>query len=625
MSIFIGRFNQAKIPLENNGLALMYGAVNHLPHEKYSEIVEGHLAFGHLLTYNTPESVYEVQPQMQDHIIFVSVGRIDNREYLSQKLGIELSETLSDGKIMQLAFQQFGLACVDLFRGDWAFAAFNYETEEMHLARCPMGYMSLYYTQIGEEFFFSNAIKPLIKVRGKDLKINEAKFLTNYALLGSLHKKNDYSTIFQEIYSVSMGSTLTLSNHSKNIRNYWQPENIKENSTKTTDEINQTMQTLFAQATERRLRSYKPVASMLSGGLDSSTVSFTAAEIMKEQGQKLTTLSHVPLFKSELEKDQILPFNKKRQLDESPLIMAIAKASGNITPQLLNSEYLGVIEGMETLLEVFDCPVHAAVNAYWMIDIFKNASGQGYGTLLSGEGGNGSISFSAINHFLPITLNRIKKFPKKTFKILIAKKIIYKYFYNQYKKIKGNEMLKYSFKTHLRTDFLQQNKETQSRETKNEDFEKNYLHIKELKAVFVEMYQMRSELGSLAGQYFGIELRDPTSDQDLMEFFFSIPNAYFFDGGFEGRMLVKRMMHEKLPSDVLYATKKGLQSADVVYRIQRETHSIEQRFEQLKNHSLVNYFFDLDKKTPITENDVHLNQAMILKTMHFADFLTKYF
>jgi asparagine synthase (glutamine-hydrolysing) len=625
MSIFLGKYNLANIPLESNALALMYEAVKQLPHEKYTESVEKNVAFGHLLTYNTPESVYEVQPHLQDYVLFVSVGRIDNRENLSQKLGIPLSETLADGKIMRLAFLKYGLACVEHFRGDWAFAAYDFETKELHLARCPMGYMSLYYTQIGEEFFFSNALKPLIKVKGKDLKMNEAKFVSNYALLGFFKSNTEPSTIFQEIYSVSMGSTLTLSGQTKNIKRYWQPENIKEDNTKTPEQVNLRMQELFAQATKRRLRSYKPVASMLSGGLDSSTVSFTAAEIMKAQGQRLTTFSHVPLFKSEMANDQTLPHNKSRQLDESPLIMATVNKSGNITAQLLNSENFGVLQGMEAVLEVFDSPIHAAVNAYWMMDIFKSAAAQGYGTLLSGEGGNGSISFSAINHFLPLSLHRLLKHPKKTFKVLIVKRFIYTYFYSIYKKIKGNELLAYANISQLRTDLLQQFRNQQSPAEKNEDFEINYKDVKELKSLFVEMYQMRSDFGSLAGQYFGIELRDPTSDQDLMEFFFSIPNAYFFDEGFEGRMLVKRMMQDKLPNEVIHATTKGLQSADVAYRIERENEEIKQHYNLLSKHTLVNHYFDLDKKSAQMEKDHYLNRGMLLKTMHFADFLVKYF
>jgi asparagine synthase (glutamine-hydrolysing) len=625
MSIFLGKFNLANIPLESNALALMYETVKQLPHEKYTETVEENVAFGHLLTYNTPESVYEVQPNLQDHVLFVSVGRIDNRENLSQKLGIPLTETLADGKIMQLAFLKYGLACVDHFRGDWAFAAYDFETKELHLARCPMGYMSLYYTQIGEEFFFSNALKPLIKVKGKDLKMNEAKFVSNYALLGNLQTENESSIIFQEIYDLSMGCTLTISAQTKNVKRYWQPENLKEDNTKTPEQVNLRMQELFAQATKRRLRSYKPVASMLSGGLDSSTVSFTAAEIMKTQGQRLTTFSHVPLFKSEIDKDQALPHNKRRQLDESPLIMATANKSGNITAQLLDSENFGVLEGMEAVLEVFDSPIHAAANAYWLMDIFKSAAAQGFGTMLSGEGGNGSISFRSINHFLPLSLHRLLKHPKKTFKVLIGKRFIYKYFFSLYKKIKGNDRHAYANISQLRTDILQQFRNQQSPNERNEDFEKNYQHVKELKLLFVEMYQMRSSLGSLAGQYFGIELRDPTSDQDLMEFFFSIPNAYFFDEGFEARMLVKRMMKDKLPNEVIHATTKGLQSADVPYRIQKENEEIKRHYELLRKHTLVNHYFDLDKKSVRFENDAYISKGMLLKTMHFADFLVKYF
>jgi asparagine synthase (glutamine-hydrolysing) len=624
MSIFLGTYNQAQMPLTDKGLSLMYDAVKKLPHEKYSEIVQKHIAFGHLLTYNTPESVFEVQPQMQDNNLFVSVGRIDNREILAKKLEIPINETLADGKIMQLAFIKYGLACVDLFRGDWAFAAYDFETKELNLARSPMGYMSLYFTQVGHEFYFSNALKPIIKARGKKLKINQKEFVSDYSLLGDFSNMRDPETIFEEIFSLPMGSTLTFLNSTKTIKRNWQPEKIKEDYSKTIEEINQRMMELFDQATQARLRSYKPVASMLSGGLDSSSVSYVAAEILKEKGQRLVTFSHVPLYKSEIEEDQILAINKKYQLNESPYILATAVKSDNIDVNFLTSENIKVLDGLDTVFDIFDTPIHAASNAYWIVDIFQSVAKNGFGTLLSGEGGNGSISFSAISHLLPITLNRIIKAPKKTLKILFAKKIIYKYFFSLFKKIVGNEKRKYVKSTFLNAKTIQRFTKRYKMGNTNDDFVMNHKHIKELKLLFTDMYKVRSEFGSLAGQYFGIELRDPTSDQDLMEFFFSIPNEVFFDKEFQSRMLVKRMMQNKLPNEVLYAIKKGVQSSDVSYRIRKENKEIKERFDFFKNNPLVNQYFDLDKKISKSQNDNYINEGMFLKTIHYADFLVKY-
>ena len=617
MSVLIGILNKGRPLLKKDCLAEMYDSIKHLPHEKFSSTLNKNLALGHLLTYNTPESIFEQQPMLNEKVFFVAVGRIDNRAELARKLAIGIDDSVPDGTVMQLAFLKYGINCVKHLRGDWSFAAYNYLTEELHLARCPMGYMSMFYTEIGDSFYFSNAIKPLIQSRGEFLAINEKKFVHGYNLLG-FYGNEKHETDFSDIYSLPMGSVLTLTKRKKTINKYWLPEKIAINSFLTRSEVNKKLTELFTQATKKRLRSYKPVASMLSGGLDSSSVSYTAAEILKQSNTKLKTFSHVPFFKAEIENEQSLDINKNIQLDESPLIKAIVRKSGNIDCELLTSENYDILDSLDKVLDVIDGPIHGVCNAYWMFDIFENTALQGHGVLLTGEGGNGSISFSGLNHLLPLTLHRAIYYPMATLKILVAKKVIYKYFFRQLLKIK-NRKGEYIKQLQMKKKVIDTFQKIQS--SKSEGFEPNYKNINEKKILFLDLYERRSIFGSLAGQYFGIELRDPTADQDLIEFLFSIPNKYLFDDGFESRMLVKNMMYDKLPTEVLRTKRKGLQSSDISHRLKLYKTKLDHRYLVMKKHALVRKYFNTGIKNTVTR----YSDQQKVKTLLYFEFLNKYF
>ncbi|HEY1056050.1 MAG TPA: asparagine synthase-related protein, partial [Emticicia sp.] len=167
---------------------------------------------------------------------------------------------------------------------------------------------------------------------------------------------------------------------------------------------------------------------------------------------------------------------------------------------------------------------------------------------------------------------------------------------------------------------------------KNEGFLPYYHHVLEAKKNFMTYYHLRSVLGASFGNYYGIELRDPTTDIDVMNFFLTIPNDVFFDENFNNRMLVKRMMRNKMPDEVLSAGKKGLQSSDLIFRVRNSKAELFNELSGLKNSSLVMDYIDMDK----LENNLKMyldNDSMqptdsvhlVMKTMQAARFLQKNF
>ncbi len=612
-------------------LQKMHEAVKFMPHEKYNIQIKSQAGFGNMLTYNTPESIHEVLPVYleEQKILFTAQGRIDNREQLLSILNIKLDSRCTDGFLILQTFLKWGKNSVNYLRGDWSFAALDMTNQELFIGRDPMGYTSIYYLQNKHGFFFSSVLKCLLALPCYQAKLNEEHFVRKLILWDD-DTKAAHSTFYSGIFSLPTNHTLTLRNTQLSITQFWQPQNAPIRNYKDKDEYTEELLALFTNAVKARLRSYKPVAAMLSGGLDSSAVAFTAADMLKKEHKSLTTFSHVPLYNKEVLCDDK---RRTRILDETPFIDKIVRASGNISPHYLDSSDYSIVQSIGDWARNFNnCP-HGSANLYWVSDIYRKTAQAGFGSLLSGEGGNGSISFAAIDYLLPWSFQRFTQNPYIFFKKQVAKPMLLGYFNNVFNKARGvnNGLGAYVSNIFIRDSVLEKYGVIEDIKTNKKDVIPYYSNITKLKQLFIELYRPRSESGAAQGHFYGFELRDPTTDVDLMEYFFSIPNEAFFDEYYNNRMLVKRMMKRKIPDAVLHEKKKGLQSADIAYRVKAQAPEITLAIEAVKNSSAAGHYIDTKKlhETWLT----YLHQPYIdpyqiqrlLKALHFAMFLQQNF
>ncbi len=107
----------------------------------------------------------------------------------------------------------------------------------------------------------------------------------------------------------------------------------------------------------------------------------------------------------------------------------------------------------------------------------------------------------------------------------------------------------------------------------------------------------RSWVGSLlqgTGAGYALEIRDPTIDQRVLEFCFSIPVDQFRGAG-EDRRLIRRAMQGLLPQQVLSNPRRGQQAADVAWRVAAYPDEMETTLRQLEHSQFVGDYLDLPK------------------------------
>ncbi len=169
----------------------------------------------------------------------------------------------TDSEVILHAYEEYGLSCLDMFNGMWAFCLYDTQKKQFILSRDRFGVKPLYYYTDGNRFIFSSMISALFV---HDIKREaDTSAVMNY-LAFSL-EDHDETTFYAGIRKVPPGHTLIydIQNRNSTVRVWYQP---KKKPAPTHDEVKET----FKEAVRLRTVSDVPVGVCLSGGVDSSAI-----------------------------------------------------------------------------------------------------------------------------------------------------------------------------------------------------------------------------------------------------------------------------------------------------------------------------------------------------------------
>ena len=255
---------------------------------------EGSLALGHAALHATPEALHEPQPfihQATGAVITADL-RLDNREELIAVLGLaDGARVIGDGEIVLEAYLKWGEDCPLHLLGDFAFAIWDPRKQTLFCARDQMGMKQLIYSHVeGKMFAFASEPQAVLLADGIPRKINDARIADFFE--GYLEDIDLTSTFFEDVLRLPPAHRLTVSRARFRISRYWSlepPEYLRLASDR---EYEEAFRTHFDHAVKRRMRAPDhALGSMLSGGIDSGSVTAVAAQIRKQ-----ANLSPLPTF-----------------------------------------------------------------------------------------------------------------------------------------------------------------------------------------------------------------------------------------------------------------------------------------------------------------------------------------
>jgi asparagine synthase (glutamine-hydrolysing) len=225
------------------------------------------------------------QPLYNDDrsIALINNGEIYNAPELRRDLeaaGRRFVTDHSDTEVILRGYEEWGQDVVTHLTGMFAFVIWDATRAELFLARDRLGIKPLYYVQRGSNLTFASEIKALFQDSTIPRRENVA--VLQRFLLFRVHDATE-ETFFEGVKRLLPGHTMTVgADGIRGIRRYWEPSvNLEFSGSRSDDSYAEEFAALFDRVVARHLLSDAPVGVPLSGGLDSSGVVCTVAELMR--------------------------------------------------------------------------------------------------------------------------------------------------------------------------------------------------------------------------------------------------------------------------------------------------------------------------------------------------------
>ncbi len=190
----------------------------------------------------------------------------------------------SDTEVILAAYHQWQEKCLLKFNGMWAFAIWDKQQKKLFLSRDRFGVKPLFYALIDNKFIFASEMKAIFPFLAKvEVVANFEDFKNDIFGYEQTEK-----CLIKGIRRFPAGSFATFNMISKelNITKFWDTkEHLQEVPTKYEEQVEQ-FKEIFIDACKIRMRSDVPIGTALSGGMDSSAIICTMAQIGKAQQQE---------------------------------------------------------------------------------------------------------------------------------------------------------------------------------------------------------------------------------------------------------------------------------------------------------------------------------------------------
>ncbi|MFN3983874.1 MAG: XrtA/PEP-CTERM system amidotransferase [Rhodocyclaceae bacterium] len=209
-------------------------------------------------------------------------GEIYNYQSLVPELEAlgHVFHTRSDTEVIVHAWEAWGEACVERFRGMFAFALHDRNRETLFLARDRLGVKPLHYALLPDgTLVFGSELKVLMQHPALDRRLDPAAVEEYFALGYVLEPR----TIFQGARKLGPGETLTLRRGSAlpQPRRYWDVRFTLDRQMDVVEACEELSRRLD-ESVRLRMIAEVPLGAFLSGGVDSSAVVATMAGLSSD-------------------------------------------------------------------------------------------------------------------------------------------------------------------------------------------------------------------------------------------------------------------------------------------------------------------------------------------------------
>jgi asparagine synthase (glutamine-hydrolysing) len=491
-------------------------------------------------------------------VVVVFNGEIYNYQALIpelQALG-HTFRTRSDTEVIVHAWEAWGERCVERFRGMFAFALWDRNTETLFLARDRLGVKPLFYAVLPDgHVLFGSELKTITLHARLDRQLDVCG-IEEYFALGYVAEPR---TIYKSVCKLPPGHTLSL-RRGQSVpvsREYWDVKFTLDNPI-TLAQAREELQQRLQESVRLRMISEVPLGAFLSGGVDSSAVVATMARVSATPVTTCSISFDDPAFDESLFAQQVATQYQTRHHSEQ-----------------VKSDDFDLIDSLAAL---YDEPYadSSAIPTYRVCQLARKH----VTVALSGDGGDESFGgyrryrlHTAEEKFrasLPLGLRRPlfgflgRVYPKadwaprvfraKTTFESLARNSVEAYL--QSVSIVRDPMRARLFSNSLRSQLNGYRVDEvfkRHAERANTDDPLALIQYLDLKTYLVGDINTKVDRASMAHS---LEVREPLMDHPLVEWLAGLPSALKIHQG-EGKYLFKKTMEGQLSNDILYRPKMG--------------------------------------------------------------------
>ena len=201
-------------------------------------------------------------------------GELYNTDELRSRLrlfGYEF-ETASDTEVLLYAYIHYGEKCAALLNGIYAFAIWDSMRQRVFMCRDRFGVKPLFYSQCGDTTVFASEIKSLFEYPEIVPALDRSGLCE---LFGMSPARTQGCGVYKGISELRPGRYMIIDRRGITVKKYWELKS-HEHEDSYEDTIERVRELVY-DSVKRQLVSDVPLASFLSGGLDSSIIAAVGA------------------------------------------------------------------------------------------------------------------------------------------------------------------------------------------------------------------------------------------------------------------------------------------------------------------------------------------------------------
>ena len=477
------------------------------------------------------------QPMIFDDILLVFNGEIYNYKELIHVEQLQC-KTQSDSEVLIRLYQKYEFDFLNKLNGMFSFCLYDMKKDRYFCARDRYGKKPFFYYFKDNKFIFSSSIKSILNLLDYKPNLNKvavSKYMQYFVSYGE-------DTFYQNIFKLESSSYMIY--EPLKAQELLKKKYYKINTYKAIKDEKQALNDIeefLFKSVELRLNSDVEVASLLSGGIDSSLIS---ALYTKISGKKINTFS--------------IGYDEHKNYCELSYAQITAKHIGsNHNPIEINQkEY---INHFEETLEFLEEP-HGDSAAIPLNILTKQIHKAGIKTVLSGEGSDEiflgydnyakflkyyefekSLS-SEQNLFLNDIIGALQNNTKESeyLRRIVKKQNLYNSFGEIYTDIQRKRLFKKvpTFKS----------------ETAKQD-PIDWMSYIDMKIWLGEALLSKVDRISMGNS---LEVRTPFLDFNLVNYMFSVESK--IKVGDTNKYLLKKIASKYIPNEIINRTKKGINS-----------------------------------------------------------------